>query len=158
MRWIRAFRNTDPIHPQITQIQLNNLRNLWILFRDSFELDKPAQLRDHHSLFAFHPARECRPVTQLILSPQVIPDLAVCTLTVPAEIPVRDSINGEVLETAQQAVLLGNGHFVSHYLEIDELLVGIEQIRRARVDASAPCALFTHRQRQYNRNLLKFVH
>jgi hypothetical protein len=58
----------------------------------------------------------------------VIPNLAVCTFTVPTKVAVRDGINGEVLKAAQQAVLLGHAHFVAHYLEIDELLVGIEQI------------------------------
>lgn len=99
-----------------------------MLFRDSFEFDKTTQLRDHHSLFTFHAARERRPVAQLVLSSQVVPDLAVCTLTVPTKITVRNGINREVLEAAQQAILLGDAHFATHYLEIDELLVGIEQI------------------------------
>src|ERR1043165_9580474 len=51
------------------------------------------------------------------------------------------------LETTQQAVLLRNADLFADDLEADQLLVRIEQIR----------ALVTHRQRQYNRSLLKFV-
>jgi hypothetical protein len=58
----------------------------------------------------------------------VIPNLAVCTFTVPTKIAVRDGIDGQVLKAAQQAVLLGNAHFGAQYVEIDELLVGIEQV------------------------------
>lgn len=104
------------------------LPTAFLLFRNTLQLDKPTQLRDHHSLFTFHPARERWSVTQFVLSFQVIPDLAVCTLAIPAEIAVRDGIDREVLKAAQQAVLLGNAHFAAHYFEIDELLVGIEQI------------------------------
>src|SRR5215217_7876293 len=91
------------------------------LLRNPFQLDKLAQLSYHHSLFTFEPARERWSVAQLVLPFQVIPDLAVCTLTVPAKIAVRDGVDGEILKAAQQAVLLGNAHFVAQYVEIDEL-------------------------------------
>jgi hypothetical protein len=58
----------------------------------------------------------------------VIPDLAVCTLAIPAKVAVGNGVDGQVLKAAQQAVLLGHAHRVAHYLEIDELLVRIEQI------------------------------
>ena len=98
------------------------------LFRDPLQLDKPAQLCNHHSLFTFEPTGERWSVAELVLALEVIPNLAICTLTVPAKVAVRDGIDGEVLKAAQQAVLFGNAHFVAQYVEIDELLVGIEQV------------------------------
>ena len=68
----------------------------------------------------------------------MIPDLAVCTLTIPTEVAVRNRVDGQVLKAAQEAVLFGNAHFVAQYVEIDELLVGIEQIGPAVVGAAAP--------------------
>ena len=129
----------------VTRDKINNLQNTLpprqyrsyrtyrtyisrLLLRDPLELDKPAQLRDHHSFFTFQPARKRWSVAKLVLALQVIPNLAVCTLTVPTKIAVRDRVDGQVLKTTQQAVLLGNAHFVAQYVEIDELLVGIEQV------------------------------
>ena len=111
------------------------------LLRNSLELDKPAELRDHHSLFTLQPARQRRSVALLVLAFHVIPDLAIGAFTVPAEIAVRDGVDGEVLKTAQQAILLRNADFVAHYLETDELLVRIEQIRCTLVQAAALCSL-----------------
>ena len=99
-----------------------------VLFSYPLEFDKPAQLSNHHSFFTLQPARKRWPVAQLVLALQVIPNLAVCTLAVPTKIAVRDRIDGQVLKAAQQAVLLGNAHFGAQYVEIDELLVGIEQV------------------------------
>jgi glutaredoxin 3 len=60
------------------------------------------------------------------------------------------------LKTAKQAILFRNADFAAHYFEGDQLLVRIEQIRRAFYQAAVPCALFSHRQRQYNRSPLLF--
>ena len=98
------------------------------LLRNPLQLDKLTQLSDHHSFFTFQPARERWSIAQLVLTFHVIPNLAVCTLSVPTEVAVRDGVDGQVLKAAQQAVLLGNAHFVAQYVEIDELLVGIEQV------------------------------
>ena len=64
------------------------------LFSYSFELDKPTEPGDHHSFFTLEPARERGPVILLVLPFQVIPDLAIRTLTVPAEVAVRDRVDG----------------------------------------------------------------
>jgi len=111
------------------------------LLRDSLELDESTQSGDHHSFFTLQPARQRRPVALLALPFHVIPDLAVRTLPVPAKIAIRDRIQRQVLKTTQNTILLRNADLVAHYFDAYQLLVGIEQIRRA---------LFTHRQRQYN--------
>jgi hypothetical protein len=116
------------------------------LFRYAFELDEPTEPRNHHSFFTLETARECGAVALLVLPLQVIPDLAIRTLAIPAKVAVRDRVEGQVLETPQQAILLGYADFFADYLNADQLLVRIEEI-----------ALFTHSQRQYNRSLLKFV-
>lgn len=103
-------------------------RTYRVSFRNPLQLNKLTQLSDHHSFFTFQPAGERWSVAQLVLALQVIPNLAVCTLTVPTKIAVRDSVDGQVLKAAQQAVLLGNAHFVAQYVETNELLVGIEQV------------------------------
>lgn len=58
------------------------------LFCNSLELDESAHRRNDHSLDHFHTTRQGRAVVGFILAEQVIPDLAIRTLAVPAEIPV----------------------------------------------------------------------
>lgn len=123
------------------------------LLRYSLEFDKPAQLRDHHPLFTFQPARQRRPIVLLVLASLVIPDLAIGALSIPTEVAVRNRVDGQVLKTTQQTILFRHADFIAHDLETDKPLVRIEQIRRAFVQAAA-CALFSHRQRQYNPSLL----
>jgi hypothetical protein len=84
----------------------------------------------------------------------VIPDLAVCTFTIPAEIAIRDRIDTQILKAPEQPVFLGHADFIAHNFQTNQLLVRIEQIGRTLLKTAA---LFTHRQRQYNRSLLKFV-
>jgi len=121
---------------------------LWFkLLRNSLELDEATEPGNHHALFTLQPARQRGPVALLVLPFQVIPDLAIGAVAIPAEVAVRDGVDGEVLKTAQQPILLRHAHSLANYLEADKLLVRIEQI----------CALFTHRQRQYNRSSPKFV-
>jgi hypothetical protein len=117
------------------------------LFRNSFELDEATESRDYHAFFTLKATRERGPVTLLVLPFQVIPDLAIGALAVPAKIAVRDGVDRQVLETTQQPILLRYADFLANYFKAYQLLVRIEQIR----------TLFTHRQRQYNRSLLKFV-
>ena len=128
------------------------------LFGDAFELDKAAQTSDHHSFFTLQTARQRGPVVQFVLPFHVIPNLAIRTLTIPAEVSVRDRIDGKVLKAAQETILLRDTDLVAHYFETDELLVRFEQIRSSFIKAVSGCTLFTHRQRQYNRSLLKFVY
>ena len=132
-----------------------NLHDLRLLFRNSFKFDKPAELRNHHSFFTLQSTRQRRSVVLFTLPFHVIPDLAIRTFTIPAKVTVRDRVDRKILKTAQQTVLLRNADFVAHYLETYQLLVRIEQIRRAIFRAAASCTLFTHRQRQYNRSLLQ---
>src|SRR6185369_11596891 len=96
------------------------------LLSDPLELDEPAELRDHHSLFTLQTARERRPVALLVLAFHVIPDLAIRAFTVPAEVAVRNGIDGEVLKAAQQPVFFRHADLVAHDFETDELLVRIE--------------------------------
>lgn len=116
-------------------------------FRNSLKLDEATELGNHHALFALQSTRQRGPVALLVLSFQVIPDLAVGAVAIPAKVAVRDGVDGQVLKTAQQPVLLRHVDSFANYLEADKLLVRIEQIG----------ALFTHRQRQYNRSSPKFV-
>ena len=124
------------------------------LLGNAFELDEPAELRDHHSLFTLQTARERGAIALIGLSLHVIPDLAVRTFAVPAKIAVGDRVNREVLKAAQQPVFLGYTDRAAHDFESDKLVVRIQQIRSSVIEVAA---LFTHRQRQYNRSLLKFV-
>ena len=71
----------------------------------------------------------------------MIPDLAIRTLAVPAEVAIRDRIDRKKLKAAQQPVLLRNADFVAHNLETDELLVRIEQIRRTCLQQLPLCSL-----------------
>ena len=123
------------------------------LLRYPLEFDKTAQLRNHHPLFTFQPARQSGPIVLFVLTLLVIPDLAIRAFTIPTEIAVRNRVDRQVLETAQQTILFRHAHFNAQYLDTDKPLVRIEQIRRAFFQAAA-CALFTHRQRQYNPSLL----
>ena len=148
MRSTRAYRNIKPriYAKNADQIRVYQRKSAASL-GDPFELDKPAELRDHHSFFTLEPARQRGSVVLFVLPFEVIPDLAIGTLTVPAKVAVRDGVERQVLKTTQQAILFRHVDLLPNYLDAYQLLVRIEQIR----------ALFTHRQRQYNRSLLKFV-
>ena len=64
-----------------------------------------------------------------------------------------DRVDGEVLKTTQQPVFLGHTDFPAHNFNTDKLLVRIQQVGSRVLRRVAGCALFTHRQRQYNRSL-----
>ena len=96
------------------------------LLRDPFELDKPAELSDDHSFFTLQTARQPRPVALFVLVFRVIPDLAIGTFTVPAEVAVRDRVDGEVLKAPQQTIVFRYANFVAHYFQTDQLLIRIE--------------------------------
>ena len=85
------------------------------LFRNAFEFDKPAELSDDHSFFTLQTARQPRPVALFVLVFRVIPDLTIGTFTVPAEVAVRDRVDGEVLKAPQQTIVLRHADFVAHY-------------------------------------------
>ena len=59
-----------------------------LLLRNSFEFNKSTELRYHHSFFTFKPARQGCFVALFSLAFHVIPNLAVRTLTIPAEVAV----------------------------------------------------------------------
>ena len=58
----------------------------------SLQLNKPAELTYHHSLFTFQPAREAGPIGLFALALHAKPNLAVRTLAVPTKVAVRDRI------------------------------------------------------------------
>jgi hypothetical protein len=128
------------------------------LFRNALELDKSAELCDHHSLFTLQTTRQGRPVALLVLIFHVIPNLAIGTFAIPAEVAVRDRVDGKILKATQESIVLRHADVVAHDFQMDQLFVRIEQIRRTAVEAAICWSLVTHRQRQYNHSLLKFVH
>ncbi len=92
------------------------------------KLDEWAHRSDHHSFDHFHPAGQSRPVIVFALSFGVIPNLAIRAVPIPAKVAVRNRVEGQVLETTQQPVLLRNLHSLSHDFKTDESFVRIEQI------------------------------
>jgi hypothetical protein len=59
---------------------------------NSLQLNKPAELTNHHSLFTLQPAREAGPIGLLALALHAKPNLTVRTFAVPAEVAVRNRI------------------------------------------------------------------
>ena len=57
------------------------------------QLNKPAQLRDHHAFDAFDATRKCGAIARFVLALHVVPDLTIRALTIPTKITVRNRVN-----------------------------------------------------------------
>jgi hypothetical protein len=77
----------------------------------------------------------------------VIPDLAVCAFAIPAEVAVRDCVDGKVLKAPEQTVLFGNHDLVPKDFDRDKLFVRIEKICSCFLPLTGACGLFPHRRR-----------
>ena len=99
-----------------------------VLLCYTFELDKLAHRSNHHPLDHFYPTSESWPVIVVVLSGGVIPDLAICALTIPTKVAIGNRFQREKLETAKQPVLLRHFHSPAQNFNSDEPFIRVEQL------------------------------
>ena len=76
------------------------------LLIDAFQFDEAADTTDDHALLHLQAAGERRLVVPFGLPRRVIPDLAIRTFAVPAEISIRDGSHREILKASKQVVVI----------------------------------------------------
>src|ERR1051326_1122773 len=92
---------------------------------DSFDPQVRAEARYAHAFAHVEAAGERRSVLRLGLPLVVVPELAVGAVAVPAEVAVRDRLQREELEAAQQPVALRHLGAPAQDLNRDELFVRV---------------------------------
>ena len=97
---------------------------------DSFQLDARVDGRNSHVLDYFQTAGE-RGLVLLRLIGGVVPNLAVCTLAIPAKIPVRNRLERQELKTAQQHIIFrdvdlaaADLYFYQFFVRLEDLVIG----------------------------------
>jgi hypothetical protein len=95
---------------------------------NALEFDEAAEPGNDHAFFTFQAAGKRGFVVDVTLTLQVVPNLAVCALTVPAEIPIRDRVDGQVLKAPEQTILLGHTDFLAEDLDTNESFIRVEKI------------------------------
>jgi hypothetical protein len=97
-------------------------------FRDSFEFDEWCHGSNRHAFDNFQATGEAGSVVDFGLSFSVVPNLAVRTLTVPAEIPVRNCFQRKELKATEQSILLGHFYLLAQHFDTYKAIVGVKQV------------------------------
>ena len=67
-------------------------------------------------------------VVDLRLSFSVVPNLAIRTLTIPAEISVRNCFQRKELKTTKQSILLRHFYMLAQHLYTYKAIIGVKQV------------------------------
>jgi hypothetical protein len=116
------------------------------------QLNKPAQLRNHHPFHTFNAAGQCWTIAGLILALHVIPNLTIGAFTIPTKVSVRDGVYRKILKTAEQSISFRDINLTAKHFNAHQFFVRVEQISRNLFRIQLVSTLVAHRQRQYNRS------
>ena len=95
---------------------------------DPVEFNEWCHGSNRHAFDNFQATGEAGSVVDFGLSFSVVPNLAVRTLTVPAEIPVRNCFQRKELKATEQSILLGHFHLLAQHFDTYKALVGVKQV------------------------------
>jgi hypothetical protein len=115
-------RNTGSLLP------FSSVSQLSFFIRDPVELDEWRHRSNRHSFDHFQATGEAGLVVDFGLSFSVVPNLAIRTLTVPAEIPVRNRFQRKELKTTEQSILLGHFYLLAQHLYTYKAIIGVKQV------------------------------